>query len=278
MGQSYLAEVPEADATGSLAEAYADIRLVLGLPLVNLIYRHLAATPGLLERAWAALRPNLTSAAAQAAAAELAAAASPPGVAPIPAAALAVAGFAGEEAGLAGATLDAYARANSRNLLAMHALLDGHAGAPAPAGRSDPGQPSPSAPILPMADIRRLPPEAAALLEEMSLPLTGAEEPRIVPSLLRHFAHNPCLLALLWTALRPALAGAGVSERADALAHHANMLTRSRLPYPVPALTDEALRAVTRRFVGAMSHMLVAGEMLRHALADALRGPTPSRR
>ena len=71
MSEPRLAEVPEWAAAGPLAGLYADIRSVLGLPMVNLVYRHLATRPGLLERCWTALRPNLASSAAAAAATEL---------------------------------------------------------------------------------------------------------------------------------------------------------------------------------------------------------------
>ena len=102
---SDLPEVAERDATGTVVEAYEDIRRVVGLPVVNLISRHLAATPGLLESVWADLRPTL-----------LAAGEPPlPAVAPlepIPPAALAAAGVSEAELALAGATLEGYRRAN----------------------------------------------------------------------------------------------------------------------------------------------------------------------
>ncbi len=41
-----LEEVSELAASGSVAEAYADIRRVLGVPMVVFVYRALAASPG----------------------------------------------------------------------------------------------------------------------------------------------------------------------------------------------------------------------------------------
>jgi hypothetical protein len=265
-GGGRLAEVPEEEATGSVAAAYDDIRRVLGLPIVNLIYRHLATRPGRLEETWAALRPSLTSSAAERAAAELVSGAAPPRVDPIPGRALAAVGLAAREAALARATLDAYARANSRNLLGMVALLEGCSGT---GGGADAAGPAPSEPILPMADLASLSPDAVALLDEMSLALVGDEEPTIVPSLLRHFAHDPCLLALLWTAARPAVEGGRVSSRARVVARRARVLARG-LPHPVAPLVDDEVRTIAGRFTGAMSTMLVLGEVLRTALAEAL--------
>lgn len=56
-----LSEISENLATGSVAELYTDIRAVLGVDLVNLIYRHLATVPGALEWAWANLGPHFRS-------------------------------------------------------------------------------------------------------------------------------------------------------------------------------------------------------------------------
>lgn len=57
---TYLAEIAEEDAEGAVAELYEDIRRVLGLPLVNLVYRHLAAV-GRLEEVWRVL-PRMVAA------------------------------------------------------------------------------------------------------------------------------------------------------------------------------------------------------------------------
>ena len=81
---SRLPEIAESAATGSVAETYAEIRRVTGVPFVVFIYRVLATEPGRLEAAWAELAPNLVSAEGRAARAELEAAA-PPAAAPRPA-------------------------------------------------------------------------------------------------------------------------------------------------------------------------------------------------
>jgi hypothetical protein len=257
-----LAEIPEAAATGRIAELYVDIRSVCGLPMVNLVYRHLATEPGLLERCWAGLRPNLASAAAAAGAAELVRLAATPGAQALRPATVAASGLTGEQIRLAGATLAAYARGNSLNVLAMFALLDGCD------GRSDATEAEPTArePILPMAPLDALTPRAAALLDEISLGVVGAEEPRLVPSLFRHFAADERQLTLIWSVLEPAVATA--HERAGRVAERGRVLAAG-LPHPVPALRDEAGREVARRFSEATSRMLVFGELLAAALAEA---------
>ena len=39
------AEIAEADATGRTREIYDDFKASIGLPMVNLVYRHMATTP-----------------------------------------------------------------------------------------------------------------------------------------------------------------------------------------------------------------------------------------
>lgn len=49
--------VAEASATGEIAELFADIRAVVGVRVVNLVWRHLATIDGALPWAWAAVKP-----------------------------------------------------------------------------------------------------------------------------------------------------------------------------------------------------------------------------
>ncbi len=224
-----LAELPESAATGQMADLYADIRAVLGLPMVNLVYRNLATRPGVLEKCWAQLRPNYASATAASAGRELVALAAPEGVAALPRATVEAVGLTGEQARLGLATLAAYRRSNSLNILGMFALLDGCPGG----GSAETAPPPEPVPILPMAPLAGMDPATAELLDEMSLRTIGGDEPRIVPSLLRHFAHSHRLLALLWTVIEP---GAGEStRRAPVIASRARELAQG-LPGRVPKL------------------------------------------
>lgn len=264
MSGPYLPEVAEGDAEGSIAEIYDDIRRVLGLPIVNLVYRHLAVEPAQLAGVWQALRPNLTFHATEEAARRLVDHAVPPAVTPLSAAVLAAVGLNADRARLARATLDAYARANSRNLLGMHALLDG---CPGTHERGDALEPPPAVPILPIAQLDTLPAATVELLREMSAALVGDEQPVLVPSLLRHFATDPPLLALLWTALRTA-AGETLAARSDAVAAKARELAAG-FPQSVAPLERQSDREIAARFVVAMSTLLVTGEVVRAAISEA---------
>ena len=56
-----LPELAEAHATGTIATIYAEIREVSGVPYVSSLQRYLATLPGVLEWAWAALRPAIVN-------------------------------------------------------------------------------------------------------------------------------------------------------------------------------------------------------------------------
>ena len=267
MSSRYLAEISEAEAAGTVAETYEDIRRVVGLPLVNLVYRTLAAEPGRLERIWAELRPNLLDRLAAEGAAELLAlGTTATGAVPLSERALAAAGTGPAELALVSATVDAYCHANPRNLLAVTALLEGAPGTGRPEPAGTPPRPRPD--VLPMARLDTLPGATAALLEEMGRPIAGEEEPVLVPSLYRHFAHDPCLLALLATAIAPCLADGSLERAAGRVAVRARELLAT-LPRPVGRLEDGETRATLERFAVAIPRMIVAGA----ALSRALRAP-----
>src|SRR3954451_19054024 len=47
----------EDEATGATASVFADLRATLGVSFVNLIWRHLATMPEMLEWTWALVKP-----------------------------------------------------------------------------------------------------------------------------------------------------------------------------------------------------------------------------
>jgi hypothetical protein len=61
MSASLLAELPEDRATGDIAVIYDEIRRFSGVPYVSSLQRYLATMPGVLEWAWAAVRPAIVS-------------------------------------------------------------------------------------------------------------------------------------------------------------------------------------------------------------------------
>jgi len=61
MSGTLLAELPEDQATGPIALIYDEIRRFSGVPYVSSLQRYLATIPGVLEWAWAAIRPAIAS-------------------------------------------------------------------------------------------------------------------------------------------------------------------------------------------------------------------------
>jgi hypothetical protein len=152
----------------------------------------------------------------------------------------------------------------------MHALLDGCAGT---RNRRPPLPPPAVRAILPMAELDGLPAETRSLLVEIAAALVGPEEPVLVPSLLRHFAHDQDLLSSIRDLLCPR--AAELAERSAAIASKARALAAG-LPHPVDRLADGRLRRVAARFVDATASLLVAGEVIRSALAAAPNDEGPA--
>lgn len=257
-----LAEIPESAATGSTAELYADIRRVVGVPFVVLIYRSLAVEPGRMEAIWAELAPNLASEEGLAARAAVERASlTPAGLPrpePIDPGALDAAGIG---SAAFRATLAGFRRANAANAIALWALLDGVAGTrPAPAGQV----PAAAAPVpagAAMADLAALPASTVALLEEMSAPLAGDERPVVVPSLIRYLAHDEALLRAVWGSLRPVVEDPGFPGAVAAVRDLGRELSAT-LPHRVTPLADPEARATVERFLRAVPTMLVVGPLL----------------
>jgi hypothetical protein len=270
----YLPEVPEGEADGLVAQLYEDIRRVLGLPLVNLVYRRLAVEPGQLESVWSRLRPNLADQAVDEGAEALVGLASidVPRLSP---ASLRVLGLPPDALGDVASTLDAYNDANPRNLIALLALLHGVAGTgrPRPVSRG-----AAARRLLPQASLTSLDEPVRELLDEMARAVTPHGEQILVPSLFRHLAQHPGVLALAWSAVRPAVEGRAVARRANVVARRAADLAAA-LPHPVEAAADPDTTAVLRRFVGTIPRMIVVGVAFRAVLhAPAPVPHPPSRR
>ena len=115
--------VTEAEATGEIAALYADIRASLGVPVVNLIWRHLATFPGALAWAWNAVRPVYVVGSAAALAAAFRRDLQLPSLPAVPPDALRAAGIDPAAEAAISAVLASYDRSNSTNLIALSALL-----------------------------------------------------------------------------------------------------------------------------------------------------------
>jgi hypothetical protein len=252
-----LPEILEEEAVGTIAETYTEIRAVLAVPVVNLLYRHLAAEPGRLESTWAALRPNLAHPATRRFAVQLAETAdrARPRVASLDRGDLVRSGVRAADLRRARATLAVYERANGLNLLAVSGLLRGTPGS-ADTGAAPVSESARSGEILPMADRVSLEAPTRAILDQLSAAVARPRDGTLVPSLYRHLASRPALLRLVWEKVGHALTASQLSGAAEIVQEQAAALA-GRLPRRVDAVSDSNVRRVLERFTPAMA--LAAG-------------------
>lgn len=245
---------------------------MLGVGVVNLIWRQLATLPGALPWAWGGLRPLYRDGALAAAAARLDGRLTLPASPALPPEVLGAAGLdAPAQAGIA-AVLAAYAHTNPLALLALTALQRRLQGLPmAPPG-------APGLPVPPSATISLplpLPPLPAALPEVLAslvLRLNGLGAGRpdaVMATMYRHLAHWPPYLALAWVRLAPmaesgALAAAIAACRAEASTLAATLPMPALPPPPAP----EAISTALDRFAGEVLPRMV---VIRGLLASQCR-------
>lgn len=241
------AEIREADATVEIATIYGQIRQASGLPLVNLIWRHFAALPGVLPWAWAAVGPLIRSTSMAQARGRLAA-----GVA-LPTAT----GFDWREAGLdpdeaarIRAIIEAYTRGNLTNLLALTALRLRLEQPQAQAGEllpEAPPQPAPAA-LDPLPGLASLAPDVAAMVQALASRHGGPAD--IIPSLYLHLAHWPGLLGVLPRGLAALYAPGALEAVRAATRGLAEVEAAALLPPspPPPAAMEDAIHAALARF------------------------------
>jgi len=115
--------IREADATGDIAVLYDDIRATLGVPVVNLIWRHLAVLPGGLSWAWATLKPIYANGAIAAEANALRDGLQVPTLPGLTAPALSSVGLGKVDLKQINVILASYEQSNAMNIIALGALV-----------------------------------------------------------------------------------------------------------------------------------------------------------
>ncbi len=277
-GADSIPAIAESDASGEIAALYEDLRVTLGVPFVNLIWRHLATIPGGLPWVWTLAKPLYVSGELDRLSSAAAARVSLPSLAPLP-------DFVWESAAIddnarqtIAAMIESYNHANGVNFLALLAavsvLRDGLPSAVAdvrPKARSKRhSAPTPNLPPLP--GLSDLSPHVLALVRQLDqFGRLGSSD--AVASLYRHLAHWPAFLSIAYVALDPAhRSGELARSQEDLIAFgRAQRADLARLANPrLPALSLNAKSAVlhgldefTRLMIG---RMIVMGKALRSLL------------
>ena len=189
--------IREADATGEVAALYDDIRSTLGVPVVNLIWRHLAMFPGGLDWAWLALKPLYASGAINSEAAALRDRLEVPTLPGLTGPALSAVGLTPDDIKQIDMILASYEQSNAMNIIALGALaayLNG-TGAPQASVSDVPfSAPPVEGTMPPLLTLDEMPPDVRALVEALNMVGGRAE---ILASMYRHLANWPPYLGLI---------------------------------------------------------------------------------
>ena len=274
-------EVPEAQASADVARIYSDIRRLSAVPLVALIYRHLAAIPGGLDWAWSELQPFMERGELQERAWALAEQVPMPHLPPLPEAALRVAGVSAAAQPVVLNILDAYNRTNPINLMGVTWLSRRLMGRPAltreASGRSTWTPPAMLDEMPAMIHPSQMDADTLAVTRLLTDRHPGAPASTLVPSLYRHLAHWPGVLGYAATVLSPVWAEVDRAAQAlrDLAQQRVDELERLSIPgvsasAVVPDVPPE-LRAALLQFGQRIPEMIVIGSTLTEALKSGTR-------
>lgn len=254
--------IPEHAAEGEIDRLFAEIRFTLGVPVVNLIWRHLATFDGALAWTWNAVKPLYLDGTILAQSAALRGEMEIPAATPWRLDAFDAQGLGpSARAGILG-VLASYDRSNTMNLIALSALLLRMEGAPASEAAMPAATPlAETEPVLPRllgeTDVERETWKLVLLLNAMG---ERSEEP-ILASMYRHLAHWPAYLRLALRALEPLhesgeLANAIASNLGRARKRAAGLAARldpqGALPAESLAATHAAVATFTEHPIGKM--------------------------
>jgi hypothetical protein len=264
-----LPELSERDASGELAAIYAEMKHLGGVPMVALIFRHLATLPGALEWTWAAIGPAWKAGRLQEMAWRIARDVPLEPLARISREALAALGVDAKGLAEIRIVLDAYNRANPENMLSMLCLLRLLQGARADTAleRREWTPPCAPGPLVPMTDVATMPRDVADLLALVAAPGDG-NGPRVVQSLYRHFGHRPAFLALTVTLLRQRFEDGSIDRGVASLRASMNAAADDLVRgLSAPPARHPGIRTACERFGGAViPQMIVVGRLLERAL------------
>lgn len=279
MAKAPLPEIKEDDATGEIAALYDDIRAVVNVPMVNLIFRHMATVPGCLMWAWGTIRPLYVGGEILNAAAALTANVLPGHAADLNTP-IANTNLSSADVVAIDRVLDAYGRANPMNLIGLKIIdlaLDGTSQSPGtskgPAlNKSDLIKPKGLIELLPMVDPATSPFRTHYALHNLAHQIHGGDT-GVIPSLYRHFGQWPGFLENLEGALTPLFADDTFERAAQTMQRtgEANALTLyETLPLPDMAQPDSSSATALKRLIGQfppnICRMTVLATLLRRGL------------
>ena len=272
MAKDTLPAISEREASGEIAELYADIRQTLNVTAINYVWRHIATIDGGLRWAWEAARPMFVSGRVESECEHLLAQLAYPKLPVLSDTTLSLVGVTGDGRDTIGAILDTYNRGNLLNMVSLSALLAEPVTPPAEKRlRSD----------LPFTNLSLPPiPEVADLSDEVSeqvmvLNSMGAKPGpnRVVASIYKHIALWPGYLSLSWAQLAAMHTDGSllhlIEDTQQKARLHAAYLAGNLGPRPAGPVAERVRSAVDEFTDTVIARMIPIGQMLR----QSLRGP-----
>jgi hypothetical protein len=263
--------ITEAAATGEIAAIYADIRQVLGVDVVNLIWRHLATIDGALPWAWGTLRPLYADGSVIGEAIALHKELVLPPMPAIPAEVFAALGLGANDMKAIRAVLAAYDHTNAMAALALTALrarLDGRTPLDPAAAEPTPAAAAARIGLPKLLNLTDMQAGTATLVTALNRFGTGRPE-LILASMYRHLAHWPSYLSFSWLLLAP-LDSEGRLAAAIQQTHGVASVRADRLvvrlaasPLPPPAQAAAISAAIAPFAGGVIGKMVVICAFLR---------------
>ena len=269
--------ITEDEASGEIAELYEEIRRSLGVPVVNLIWRHLATIPGALPWAWNSLKPLYASGAITNAAVSLRSSLRPESNLGISSSTLKSVSLSSDDLRSITVVLNSYERSNSLNLIALNALLikidgvedhtqDGLTQVTADDGIVHGEMPE----LLVLSNMEA---SVRELVEDLNR-IGGRSD--ILPSMYRHLAHWPQYLGLLHVLLKTIETESGLESQIVNTIEKTRAAAVQLLPQlandvePLSPETELQVREALSRFIeGTLGKMTTIIQLVSAAMPTA---------
>ena len=197
-GSDPVSAIAETEATGDIADIFADIRSTMEIPLLTSIWRSLVSVDGGLAATWAAVKPLYLTGQPQAALGRIMSRATLPVLEPLVPGQLSCAGVLPEELSVVRGIIDAYNRSNGMNMVALTALVATPGSTPS--SNESPSSPSVWPTLPPLLAKAEIDPETWTMLNEINC-FGSVGGGGGLATLWRHLAHWPGFLAVIHASL-----------------------------------------------------------------------------
>jgi len=281
--------ISEQEADPNVTAIFSDIKQTLGVPFVNLIWRHLASIPGGLEMTWSLAKPLYNSKILNASARALRAQTTlVDSVVVWPDSVRTALGLSDQDKSEIVLLLEDYGHANSRALLVLSYLKASLSAESFSCNKGEHKKFHTSALIDPLAEVEKnqdllikparplpattdLPPSVVALIKILNTfgePMPSPAE----PSLYRHLSYWPSFLGAFWLAVEPLERQGLLVREGINLYERAFSVVEQWRPaaYASEAISPESVRQVLTSLdhftYAVIARMIVHGDMMKRMI------------